>query len=118
MSEQTDDPIELLAFLAQHDNGYANTKGTRDLAAVTKAVREHGRTGQVAVTIDIKRMGDDEDSPLLIAVNVTPKPPLPKRAAKTWHTDDKGGLHKFPPRQRALFDDVQIHDPREGTKTE
>ena len=114
MSDQNPDQIELASLLIQHDKGYGNEKGTADLTAVVAAVKKHRRKGQVVVTIDVKPVGDDPDGPLAIAINVTPKPPVPIRAAKTWHADEKGVLYPTNPRQPGLFP-VEVHDPRKET---
>jgi hypothetical protein len=93
--------------------GAVVAKASEDLQAVTQAVMETGKPGQLTVTITIKPPKSRGDNVLEVSAQVTPKAPQHDLPTAMFFADVSGDLLRDDPTQQRLFAGVD-HDPATG----
>lgn len=114
--EVTDDlPVrpfaELLTIL---DHGVAHAEASRVLHDLVAAVRDSGKKGSMSIVLTVSSL-KGSDAQVVVAAQVTAKPPKSEPAAAMFYLDEAGNLTRNDPRQLEM-DGLRIVEPK-PTKT-
>ena len=110
--ELTDEPqvrpfAELLTVL---DHGNAHAEASRALHDLVAAVRDSGKKGTMSIALTVAPL-KGSDSQVVVAAQVTAKPPKSEPAAAVFYLDDAGNLTRHDPRQIEL-EGLRVVEPK------
>lgn len=89
-------------FLTAQRRGRLHNELSDVLAELTAAVVEHGRPGQLALTIKVAPAAKHAENVVTITDKVVVKVPEAERGTAIWFVDGDGGLHRNNPNQQEL----------------
>jgi hypothetical protein len=107
LDEQIRPFAELLTIL---DRGAAHAEASRALHDLVAAVRDTGKKGSMSVALVLSPLKGSHDQ-LVVAAQVTAKPPKSEPAAAIFYADDDGNLTRHDPRQLEI-DGVRVVEPK------
>lgn len=88
------------AFLQEQRNGGLHGELSDAISEVVAAALEHGKKGQLVLTIDVKPNADG--ATVLITDKIKATVPEPNRGAAIWFVDGDGNLSRRNPAQPEL----------------
>lgn len=98
---------ELLTTL---DHGAAHAEASRALHDLVQAVLATGKAGTMTIAVGLKPLKGSTDQ-LIVAAQVTAKPPKSEPASAVFFADDAGNLTRNDPRQLQL-DGLRVVEPK------
>lgn len=101
--ERTGEIADLPAFLAGHLNGRTSDAISAEFHQLLDAVREHGKKGQLTITLVVDPPANGvESAPLPIGVESTVKAPKAQQPKSLYFLDADGNPVRDDPRQMAI----------------
>jgi hypothetical protein len=98
---------ELLTML---DHGQAHAEASRALHDLVAAVRDTGKQGAMTINLKLAPLKGNIDQ-LVVAAQVTSKPPKSEPSAAMFFVDDAGNLVRNDPRQPEI-DGLRMVEPK------
>jgi hypothetical protein len=107
LDEQVRPFAELLTVL---DHGAAHAEASRQLHDLVAAVRDQGKKGTMTIALQVAPL-KGSTSQVVVAAQVTSKPPKSEPAAAVFFLDDDGNLSRNDPRQLEM-DGLRVVEPK------